>query len=321
MPPHKPVNIILGTHTIGDQTRDGASGIVHFTKPDHVKELLDAFHARGYRQLDTASLYPGSEASLGQADAASRFTIHTKVHSGQPGDHEASKVKASIEKSLVDLRTKQVETMFLHLPDRQTPVEEVAKAMDEAAKAGSFKKFGLSNYAPNEVEEFVSVCRKNGYIAPSVYQGGYNALVRGGEEALFPLLRKNDMSFFAYSPSAAGIFAEANPDSARWKDDNQIGRLFSSLYGKPGVKTAIEKVREDAAKHNISGHAAALRWTAYHSILDGQYGDAIIFAVSKLSQLHSSLEAIEAGPLPEQLAKDIDAVFEALGDSAPPFHF
>jgi len=64
-----------------------------------------------------------------------------------------------------------------------------------------------------------------------------------------------------------------------------------------------------------------LRWTAYHSILDGQYGDAIIFAVSKLSQLHSSLDAIEAGPLPEQLAKDIDAVFAAMGDSAPPFHF
>lgn len=192
------VYIKLTINQIGDQQREGASGIVHFSTPDDVTRLLDAFYQRGYRQLDTASLYPGSEACLGQVDAAAKFVIHTKVHSGQPGDHEASKVKDSIEKSLADLKTKQVDTMFLHLPDRQTAFEEVAKAMNEAAEAGAFKRFGLSNYAPNEVEEFVSISQKHGYIMPSVYQGSYNALVRGGEEALFPLLRKNNMSFFAY---------------------------------------------------------------------------------------------------------------------------
>jgi len=180
------------------QVGTGDAGIAHFNKPEDVKELLDVFYKRGYRQIDTASLYPGSEACLGQANAASRFVIHTKVHSGPPGAHEADKVKASIEKSLAELKTEQVETMFLHIPDRQTPFEEVAKAMDAAAKEGAFKKFGLSNYAPNEVEEFVNVCQKHGYIVPSVYQGVYNALVRGGEEALFPLLRKHNMSFFAY---------------------------------------------------------------------------------------------------------------------------
>lgn len=86
------------------------------------------------------------------------------------------------------------------------------------------------------------------------------------------------------------------------------------------MKASITQVREAVAKHGISGHAAALRWTAYHSILDGQYGDGVIFAVSKLSQLDSSLDAIEAGPLPEQLAEDISAVFAKMGGSAPPFH-
>lgn len=183
---------------VGDQQLPGAQGIVHFSEAEDVKELLNAFHNRGYRQLDTATLYPGSEHRLGEAEASSHFTIHTKVHSGQPGDHEASKLKASVAKSLTELKTDSVETMFLHVPDRQTPFEEVAKAMDELAKSGAFKRFGLSNYSPDEVQKFIDICDKHGYVKPSVYQGHYNALVRGGEEALFPLLRQHGMSFFAY---------------------------------------------------------------------------------------------------------------------------
>ncbi|KAK3672113.1 hypothetical protein LTR78_008084 [Recurvomyces mirabilis] len=320
MAPSTPVNIILGTHTVGDKQVPGTQGIVHFSEDKDVKELLDTFYERGYRQLDTASLYPGSEVSLGRAGAPSRFTIHTKVHSGPPGAHEPAKLKQSVEKSLLELKTDSVETMFLHVPDRQTPFEDVAKTMDELAKTGAFKRVGLSNYAPDEVKRFLEICEQHGYTKPSVYQGHYNALVRGGEEALFPLLRQHNMSFFAYSAAAAGIFAEANPDSSRWKDDNQIGQIYSMIYSQPAVQAAVAKVREDALKHNIGGHAAALRWTAYHSILDGRYGDAIIFAVSKLSQLHSSLDAIEAGPLPDELAGDMSAVFATMGETAPPFH-
>jgi aflatoxin B1 aldehyde reductase len=48
------------------------------------------------------------------------------------------------------------------------------------------------------VQKFVDICEEKGYIKPSVYQGHYNAIVRGGEKELFPLLRKNNIAFFAY---------------------------------------------------------------------------------------------------------------------------
>jgi aflatoxin B1 aldehyde reductase len=164
---------------------------------------VDAFHDRGYTHIDTARDYspsaPGaSEARLGQVGAASRFTIHTKVHSGQPGDHEPSKIALSIEQSLDALKTSSVETMFLHVPDRQTPFEDAAKAMNDALQRGQFKKFGLSNYTPAEVQKFIEICEQKGYTKPSVYQGHYNAIVRGGEKELFPILRKHNIAFFAY---------------------------------------------------------------------------------------------------------------------------
>lgn len=173
-------------------------GVIHFDNEKDVQGLLDAFHSRGYRDLDTASNYPGSEARLGQTGAASRFTIHTKVRGMGNGDSEPSKIELSIKKSLEDLQTSTVDTMFLHAPDRQTPLEDTAKAMNDAYLQGKFKKWGISNFTAAEVEELIKICKSKGYVKPSVYEGHYNAIVRGGEKELFPLLHKHDMAFFAY---------------------------------------------------------------------------------------------------------------------------
>lgn len=173
-------------------------GIIHFDSEKDVQGLLNEFYSRGYRELDTARNYPGSEARLGQVGAASQFTIHTKVLGRGNGDSEPSKLEMSIEKSLEDLHTSTVETMFLHSPDRQTPFEDIAKAIDKAYRQGKFKKWGISNYSAAEVEKFIGICEEKGYVKPAVYEGHYNAIVRGAEKELFPLLRKHNMAFFAY---------------------------------------------------------------------------------------------------------------------------
>lgn len=211
-----PVKFILGTHTVrisrqsqpaasnfgrrqvGDNTKD--PGIAHFDSKKDVEALLDGFHSRGYTHIDTARDYspnaPGaSEARLGQAGAASRFTIHSKVHSGAPGSHEPSKIDLSIGQSLDALKTSAVESMFLHIPDRQTPFEDTIKAMNDTMQQGKFGRFGLSNYTAAEVQKIVEICEQKGYAKPSVYQGHYNAIVRGGEKELFPLLRKHNIAF------------------------------------------------------------------------------------------------------------------------------
>jgi aflatoxin B1 aldehyde reductase len=86
------------------------------------------------------------------------------------------------------------------------------------------------------------------------------------------------------------------------------------------VASSVDTVREAAAKHGISGHAAALRWTVFHSILDGNQGDAIIFAVSRMEQLDNTLDAIDAGPLPADLAEAIWAIYAKVEGHGPPFH-
>lgn len=101
---------------------------------------------------------------------------------------------------------------------------------------------------------------------------------------------------------------------------NAIGDLYSTNYGKPAVQASVATVKAAAAKHGIDGHAAAIRWTTFHSMLDGKYGDGVIFGVSKLEQLHKTLDALEAGPLPAELADAMGAIYETIGGDAPAYH-
>lgn len=99
-----------------------------------------------------------------------------------------------------------------------------------------------------------------------------------------------------------------------------VGTLYNNLYRQPAVQASVAVVRNAAKKYGINGHAAALRWTAFHGILDGGNGDGVIFGVSKIQQLHQSLDAFEAGPLPAELARAITAVYATVEGAEPPYH-
>jgi aflatoxin B1 aldehyde reductase len=61
--------------------------------------------------------------------------------------------------------------------------------MNEAHKAGKLERFRISNYSPEEVITLVEICERNGWVKPSMYQGQYNAIARGNEDELFPVLK------------------------------------------------------------------------------------------------------------------------------------
>lgn len=62
---------------------------------------------------------------------------------------------------------------YIHAPDANTPLEETLRAIDEVHKSGFFKRFGLSNYHPSDVEQVYNICKSKGYVLPTVYQGNY----------------------------------------------------------------------------------------------------------------------------------------------------
>jgi aryl-alcohol dehydrogenase-like predicted oxidoreductase len=82
----------------------------------------------------------------------------------------------------------------------------------------------------------------------------------------------------------------------------------------------VATFRDAAKKHGISGHEAVLRWTAYHDVLDEQYGDGVIFGVSNIGHVEQSLDSLEAGPPPAELADAITAIYATVEGPEPPYH-
>lgn len=176
---------------------------------DTVKQGLTILKHYGVRHIDTAQLYGNgtSESCLGRVEASKDFVIDTKWISGWAESAWASEANIieTTKESMERLRTSQVDVFYLHSPDNNTPYEDTLKGIDQAYRNGWFKRFGISNFTPAETLRVIEICKTNGYVLPTVYQGSYSAAARTAENELIPLLREYKIAYYAYSPIAGGF--------------------------------------------------------------------------------------------------------------------
>lgn len=103
----------------------------------------------GYRHIDTAQIY-GNEAEVGQALAGSGVArgdvfVTTKIWT----EHlAANRLRASLEESLVKLRTDYVDLTLIHWPSpgAAVSVAESMEALLAAREAGLTRAIGVSNF-------------------------------------------------------------------------------------------------------------------------------------------------------------------------------
>lgn len=96
--------------------------------------------------------------------------------------------------------------------------------------------------------------------------------------------------------------------------------MYAQDYFKDTLFDAAAAVQKGAAAESINGHAAALRWTMYHSALKPEYGDAVVIGVSKAEQLSQNLDYAEAGPLSDSLVQKFEDVWRSSKSEAPTNH-
>lgn len=208
----------------------------------------------------------------------------------------------------------------MHAPDRRTPVKETLSGLNELHKQGAFKRLGLSNYLAEEVEEMVRVAKENDYVVPSVYQGNYNAVGRRADDEIFPIIRKHNMAFYAYSPIAGGFLAKSKASltsaDGRFGESGAIGQVYNGMYNRPSFVAALDSWGRIAEKEGISPAELAYRWTVYHSKLSGGHGDALIVGARRPAQLKETLRSIRKGHLSGAAVEKIDALWDSVKSEA-----
>jgi len=183
--------IIFGTGLFG--IYEGSN----FDTAEMAQATVDILRNYGTTRIDTARRYPSqnsgtSEQVLGQADLQD-LIIDTKVWS-MPGCHTPAELQKSVNESLRALNLSKVNILYLHMPDPDTPLQDVCNGMNDIYLQGKLARFGISNITITQIKQMLEICEAKHYIKPTVYQGAYNALARNAESELLPLLRKTALA-------------------------------------------------------------------------------------------------------------------------------
>ncbi len=299
---------ILGSMTFGDQVDQTSA-----------QALIEQFAAAGNRELDTAYAYckGKTEEMLGRllpAQGGNNLYLASKVNPWNDEGLQAQQVKQQFAEILRRLGRDRIDLLYLHSPDLDTPVAQTLEACFELYQQGKFKDFGLSNYAAWQVAEVVEICRHNGWMQPTVYQGMYNALTRDVERELFPCLRHYGISFYAYNPLAGGMLTGKHrsqndiPDSGRFKPE----RGYVDRYWREDYFDVLQQLGGACGDLGVKPVEVAMSWLVNHSLLDAEKGDGIILGVSRPDHLAQNMAACAHPPLPPEVLDILDQGWEII---------
>ncbi|KAK5045900.1 hypothetical protein LTR84_008686 [Exophiala bonariae] len=314
----KMVKIIVGM--MGSSVAKGSSSL---STPIQVTSFLNTVSKHGFvHELDTARVYNGgrSEELLGETDAHKRFAISTKAPAFAAGSLAEQNIIANCRKSLAALKQDKVDIYYLHGPDRTVALEEQCRAIDGLYREGRFERFGVSNISDAEVQSIHDICVREGYVLPSVYQGGYNPIGRGAEKTLFQLLRKLGMAFYAFSPLAGGLLAKPLAEIRTPAKGSRFDemKIFGDIYLTKEILGALEMVQSRCDVEGVPLMEATMRWFVHHSPLGKE--DGVIIGASTEAQIDASLNACEKGPLSEEMQRKWAELWGVLSKNPPRYH-
>ena len=304
--------ICLGTMTFGLQCDE----------PTAVA-ILDRAAAGGISFLDAADVYPvggrldtvgRTEEILGRWLAGRRhdFVLATKcagVMGARPWERGLSRkhILDAIDASLRRLRTDYVDLYQLHSPDRETPIDETLRALDDVVRAGKARYVGCSNYLAYQVARAIGRSEAQGLVRFDSVQPRYNLLFRQVERELLPLCREEGIGVIPYNPLAGGFLTgkhrrEAGPTpGTRFTLGSAAGR-YQDRYWHEREFATVEALRPLAAEEGISLTRMAVAWVLAHPAVT-----APIIGASRPEQLDDVLPAVE-----KDLGADIKARLDTL---------
>ena len=161
----------------------------------------------GMTLIDTAEMYGEGGAEKVVADAIEgrrdRVFIVTKVY---PHNASHTELPKACERSLKRLRIETIDLYLLHWREKTPPLEETVETFEKLRTAGKIKRWGVSNFDVDDMEELFAI--ENGRNC-ATNQVLYNLENREIEFDLLPFLHQqsalnHQLVLMAYSPVGHG---------------------------------------------------------------------------------------------------------------------
>jgi aryl-alcohol dehydrogenase-like predicted oxidoreductase len=290
------VPLVLGTMNFGKRTPE-----------DEARRIMDRALERGVTLFDTANAYVSGQgerivgrALRGRREAA---LVATKVGLSRVGGEASGLIGAggrseglsyqrivdACDESLGRLGMDYVDLYYLHVPDRETPIEESLRAIRTLLEVGKIRAWATSNFASWQVLEMFHLCDRDGLPRPILAQQMQNLLVRQLDVEYFAFAAKYGLHTMAFNPLAGGLLAREHlpgaPSPGSRFDNNP---MYQRRYFTERLRTQVVEVRRVATRLGMSLASLAYAWLA--SSVDV---DSIVIGPASVAHLEEALHASE----------------------------
>lgn len=300
--------VVLGTGAFGTKWGYGA-------EPDEALRILDGYLEAGGNFLDTADSYQygESESLLGEFIKSNRddLVLGTKyTQSSNPkgslsvtGNSRKAMIR-SLEQSLKRLQTDRVDLYWVHMPDGDTPIDEIVRGLDDLVRAGKVVYVGLSDFPAWRVAGAAMLAALRGWAPIAAQQIEYSLVQRTADRELLPMAAAYGIATTVWSPLGGGVLTGKYRRGETGRQTN-FGRLFHPEDS--AQKTAILDTLDAVAQETGSNQGrVAIAWTLAQGVFP-------IIGPKSRAQLDDTLAATDVQLSADQIRRLDDASAIPLG--------
>lgn len=271
------------------------------------RAMFDAARAAGITHFDTAVGYADgqSERLLGPMIAPDRDALYLATKVAFHGGAGDANIRAQFDTSRRQLGLDDVDLLYVHRWDADTPPEETFTTLARMQDDGLIRHIGVSNHAAWQVMKAQAVCDALG-TRIDVIQPMYNLVKRQAEVEILPMAADQGILVCPYSPLGGGLLTGkyARGDTGRLTDD----AMYAARYGQDWMHRAAAGLADLAAQVGVHPATLAVAWVAAHPTAPSP-----IVSARSVAQLAPSLAAQDL-----VLTPDLRDRMTALTPSVPP---
>lgn len=285
--------LCFGTMSFGGDADEAASG-------EMFARCLDL----GINFFDCADAYSKGRAEeiLGRLIAGKRdeLVITSKCFNPMGDDVNATgasrrHVTRAVDASLKRLGTDRLDVLFMHRWDRNMPLEETLRGLEDLVRAGKVLYLGASNYAAWQIAKGLGISAAQGWARFDVIQPMYNVVKRQSEVEIFPLAEAEELGVITYSPVGGGLlsgkYGPANrPQAGRIVTNNE----YTLRYSEDWMVDTAAAFTAFAGEMGVHPVSLAVAWAGAHPAVT-----CPIIGARSAEQLAPSLASLEIEMTPE----------------------
>ncbi|UQZ86372.1 L-glyceraldehyde 3-phosphate reductase [Paenibacillus konkukensis] len=242
-----------------------------YVADDHAVRSIEQAYDLGVNFFDTANMYERGEAEKVMGKALSQYpresyVLATKVFNKMgegPNDRGLSRkhIMEQCDASLKRLGTDYIDIYYCHRYDKETPLEETLRALDDLVTRGKALYIGVSEWTPAQIVEAYALADKYLLDKIIVNQPVYNMFNRYIEKEIIPIGLEKGYGQVVFSPLAQGLL------TGKYRLGRPIpadSRAASKNWGEKQLSesnlTKVESISKIADELGIKVSQLAIAW-------------------------------------------------------------